>query len=130
MLHKESYSKWLIQSVDGEQAYGKEIEFIIFAHKGRRPLQGGRPSTYQSFPRIDPTKSLHSCQKPVPLMSFLIEKSTKEGELVCDPFSGSGTTALAATGSKRRFIGWESDFKTFTIAQERLARDATQGKLF
>jgi site-specific DNA-methyltransferase (adenine-specific) len=115
---------------DLEGAYGKECEFVIFAQKGRRELIGGRPSSHIFVPRVDPDKSLHSCQKPVSLMSFLIEHSTREGEIVCDPFSGSASTAIAALGLGRKFIGWELDPKTYEIATARLDRDQGQMKLF
>jgi site-specific DNA-methyltransferase (adenine-specific) len=111
-------------------AYGKECEFIIFAQKGRRELIGGRPSSHLSHPRIDPDKSVHSCQKPVTLMSFLIEHSTNQGEIVCDPFTGSGSTAVAALGLGRQFIGWELDSKTYEIARDRLLQEEGQLKLF
>lgn len=115
---------------DLEGAYGKECEFIIFAHKGRRPLIGGRPSSHLAYPRVSPDKTLHSCQKPVPLMSYLIEHSTHPDEIVCDCFAGSGSTAVAALGLGRKFIGWENDKKTFDIAQSRLAQESQQTRLF
>jgi DNA modification methylase len=115
---------------DLEGAYGKECEFIIFAHKGRRPLIGGRPSSHLAYPRVSPDKTLHSCQKPTPLMSYLIEHSTHPGEIVCDPFVGSGSTAVAAMGCGRDFIGWEMDPKTYGIAKSRLEQEATQPNLF
>lgn len=115
---------------DLEGAYGKECEFVIFAQKGRRELIGGRPSACLTYPRVDPDKSFHSCQKPTALMAFLIEHSTREGEVVCDPFTGSGTTAISAIGSGRKFIGWELDPKTYDIARGRLEADAIQAKLF
>ncbi len=115
---------------DLEGAYGKECEFVIFAQKGRRPLVGGRPSSYIFVPRIDPDRSVHSCQKPTTLMSFLIEHSTQPGEIVCDPFAGSGSTLLAARGLGRDIIGWEVDPKTYEIARERLMKEEGQLKLF
>lgn len=115
---------------DLEGAYGKECEFVIFAHKGRRELIGGRPSSYCSFPRVDPERSVHSCQKPTPLISFLIEHSTNHDEIVCDPFAGSGTTAVSAIGLGRRFVGWELDQKTYDIACGRLETVSTQKLLF
>lgn len=115
---------------DLEGAYGKECEYIIFAHKGRRPLKRGRPSSYIYFPRVDPDKAVHSCQKPVPLMGFLIENSTDPGEVVCDPFAGSASTAIAALGLGRKFVGWEVDPKTYEIAQTRLGEMAAQASLF
>lgn len=119
---------WTAGDLEGQ--YGKECEFIVFCHKGRRKLIGGRPSSHIFVPRIDPGSSIHSCQKPTTLMSFLIEHSTVPNEIVCDPFSGSGTTAVAALGLGREFVGWELDPKTYAIAKGRLEADAVQAKLF
>ena len=41
------------------------------------------------------------------LMEQIIRDYTKPGELICDPFSGGGTTGLAAVKMGRRFLGWE-----------------------
>lgn len=115
---------------DLDGAYGKQTEFIIFAQKGRRPLKGGRPANLISVDKVPPDRLLHSCQKPVALMSFLIEHSTDPGEIVCDPFAGSGSTMLAATGLGRKFVGWEIDPRTYQIAVKRLFDDQIQMKLF
>ena len=49
----------------------------------------------------------HPTQKPVGLLKKIIQDYTKEGDLICDPFIGSGTTAVAAIDTGRRFIGME-----------------------
>ncbi len=51
---------------------------------------------------------IHEAQKPVNLVSFLIELTTREGQTVLDPFIGSGTTAVAAKRLNRRFVGFEA----------------------
>ncbi|MEL7447772.1 MAG: site-specific DNA-methyltransferase [Pseudomonadota bacterium] len=52
---------------------------------------------------------IHEAQKPLALMEFLIELTTREGQTVLDPFMGSGTTAVAARGLGRNFIGFEAN---------------------
>ena len=64
--------------------------------------------------------NLHPTQKPVKLMEWLIRTYTNEGDLVIDPFMGSGTTALAAIRTNRRFIGIENDKLFFDRAVDRL----------
>lgn len=65
---------------------------------------------------------LHEAQKPVALLEFLIKLTTKEGQLVLDPFMGSGTTAVACLNLGRSFIGFEIN-ETFTAtALSRLQR--------
>ncbi len=65
-------------------------------------------------------KGLHVAQKPLNLMKLLVELVTSEGEVVFDPFVGSGTTCLAAKSLNRHFIGMEIDEKTVAIARARL----------
>jgi site-specific DNA-methyltransferase (adenine-specific) len=55
-------------------------------------------------------------------MRYLIEKLTAPGDLVCDPFMGSGSTAVASVQAGRRFIGIEIDPAYFRIAQRRVAQ--------
>jgi len=67
------------------------------------------------FPR------LHETQKPISLMEELTRDFTDPGELVCDPFAGSGTTGVACKHLGRRFVGWERDPKYYAIALQRIA---------
>jgi len=62
----------------------------------------------------------HPTQKPVALLERILLASSNEGDLVLDPFSGSGTTALAALRTKRVFRGIEIDPKWNRIAQQRV----------
>lgn len=61
----------------------------------------------------------HEAQKPEDLMKFLIKLTTKEKQIVLDPFIGSGTTAVAAKSSNRQYIGFEinSDFYKTAISR-------------
>jgi len=63
-------------------------------------------------------KFKHPTQKPVELMKQLIQLVTQEGDMVCDPFMGSGSTGKAAKELKRKFIGIEIDNEYFEIAKE------------
>ena len=64
----------------------------------------------------------HPAEKPVPLMSFYIKNSTNEGDIVLDPFMGSGTTAIACVNTGRNFIGFELDKHYCDIANERIQK--------
>jgi site-specific DNA-methyltransferase (adenine-specific) len=64
----------------------------------------------------------HPCQLPIPLLERLILMTTDEGDIVLDPFLGTGTTAIAAKTLNRHFIGIELDPMYEEIAQEKLAR--------
>ncbi len=63
---------------------------------------------------------LHPTQKPVTLMKVLIELVTQPGQIVLDPFAGSGTTVIAAEATGRIGIGYEFDESYALIAQNRL----------
>lgn len=63
---------------------------------------------------------LHPAQKPIKLIEALIDLVTIPGQLVVDPFAGSGTTLAAAKSLGRYYIGFESDERYAEIAQKRL----------
>lgn len=62
----------------------------------------------------------HPCQLPVHLLERLLLMSTDEGDIVLDPFIGTGTTAIAAKKLGRRFIGIDIDPKYVAIAKSKL----------
>ena len=63
---------------------------------------------------------LHSSQKPVDLLEYLIKTYTQENETVLDFTMGSGSTGVAAKNTNRKFIGIELDDKYFKIAKNRI----------
>jgi len=65
-------------------------------------------------------KRLHPAQKPVRLLEFLIELTTREGQVVLDAFAGSGSTIVACRNKKRKFIGVEKSPQYFEIAIKRI----------
>ncbi|MFN0075921.1 MAG: DNA-methyltransferase [Prosthecobacter sp.] len=73
-----------------------------------------------SLKGISKEKCGHPSQKPIDLIDKLIACSTDEGDLVIDPFLGSGTTAAAAKRLGRKWIGIEKDAGYVQIATERL----------
>jgi site-specific DNA-methyltransferase (adenine-specific) len=70
-------------------------------------INGGSPTNLLEFWFDKGEKRTHEAQKPVKIMEFLIKLATREGQVVLDPFMGSGTTAVAAMNLKRHFIGFE-----------------------
>jgi site-specific DNA-methyltransferase (adenine-specific) len=66
---------------------------------------------------------LHIAQKPVKLLQALIELTTLPGQLVLDPFCGSGSTLVAAKLTGRAYLGFEVDHEAVKVAKERLALD-------
>jgi hypothetical protein len=62
----------------------------------------------------------HPTQKPLALMEWLVKTYTNEGDIVVDPFMGSGTTGVACARLGRRFIGIEKEQTYFDTAVERI----------
>tara|TARA_B100001093_G_C26824725_1_gene1013494 strand:- start:1251 stop:2078 length:828 start_codon:yes stop_codon:yes gene_type:complete len=82
-------------------------------------VKGGKPTFNSKYDRgiytypIVSGKRNHPTQKNLNLFEELIKKHSNEGDLVVDTFLGSGTTAIAAKNTKRRFIGCEIDKKYY-----------------
>lgn len=108
-------------SGDLEGDYGNKTEFLLFCHKGRKELNGSRDTNVLTFPRV--STLLHPTQKPVQIIQYLLEKSSKEGDLILDPFMGSWTTARACKDLGRNFIGFEVSEKYCKIGEERLRQE-------
>lgn len=75
--------------------------------------------------RIQSEQTKHPTQKPVPLLRQLIESSSVMGEVVLDPFMGSGSTLVAATLEGRRSIGIEVEERWCEVAARRLSKEAS-----
>ena len=69
----------------------------------------------------------HPTEKPISIISDYIEIGSNENDLVLDPFSGSGTTALACHELKRNFIAIEKDQEYHRLSCERLKQVQAQG---
>lgn len=88
------------------------FEYIIMLRKGgERPINDCGTGDILRIPNkktkgID-GKNIHDSEKPIDLMGILIQNSSDEGDIVLDPFMGSGTTAIACIKSKRNYIGFE-----------------------
>lgn len=72
----------------------------------------------------------HPCQKPIGQWSRLLERSTRRGELVLDPFMGSGTTGVACVKLGRRFIGVEIDAGYFDLSCSRISAALREPDMF
>ena len=105
--------------------YMSQFEYILFLRKGSgvRINNCGTSdiiSINNKKQKDENGKNLHDTEKPVDLMKILIGNSTKEGEIVFDPFMGIGATPLAALELNRNYIGVELDKNYFDIAKKRI----------
>ncbi len=86
-------------------------------------------SVWRIPPHADPGAKNHPCPYPEKLIKPIIIASCPEDGIVFDPFTGSGTTAIAATKLNRRFIGTEIDPRFYELAQRRLVEVQAQMSL-
>jgi len=75
------------------------------------------------IPKIIPSKNQHPTEKPVALAAHFINLHSRHGDLILDPFCGSGSTLIAARSGARRFIGVELDPYWHKRALERLSQE-------
>jgi len=69
----------------------------------------------------------HPNEKPESLMAKLVKLCSVEGETICDPYMGSGTTGVVAVRYGRRFLGVEKDPVHFATAEQRIRRELEAG---
>lgn len=116
-------NNWSSGDLNGD--FGNQYEMLLFIVKGRHLRRGKRWSNVWEFDRISPKKATHPTEKPVLLLERAIASSSDEGDVVLDPFSGSGSTGIAASNLGRRFILGDIDPKMISLASDRLG--ITQG---
>ena len=99
-------------------------ELILFLRKGNAKLinNQGTPNILH-FRNFTNKNNEHPTQKPVALMRTLIENSTNEGDVVLDPFMGSGATGIACKQCGRDFIGCEIDKQWYDLAYSKIMNE-------
>lgn len=102
--------------------YGYRHEFlpILFLSKN-----GTSVTNYHNISNLFKPYSFNTLGKPLPVVETLIRQSSKEGDIIIDPFMGSGTTAIACMNIKRKFIGFEIDKKRFDSIETRVNTNIT-----
>jgi site-specific DNA-methyltransferase (adenine-specific) len=105
--------------------YASKTAFLQYRHEAAYLLIKGNPS-FPAAPLPDVMhwtytgNKHHPTQKSIHILKPLIEAFTKHGQLVLDPFAGSGSTCVAAQRTGRDYIGIELDAKYSAVAMERL----------
>ena len=69
-----------------------------------------------------PSRNIHPTVKPLTLMNYLVVLGSRKGDVVLEPFAGSGTTALACVGQERDYIAIEKEEEYYEIAKARLEK--------
>ncbi len=108
---------WDKQKIGMGYHYRCRYEVVLFFEKGKRKLND------LSIPDIIQASRIHNgypAEKPVAVSETLIKQSTDLGELVIDPFMGSGSVGLAALTSKRQFMGNDLCDEAVRVSKARL----------
>lgn len=103
---------------DLEGDYAPSYEMVIFCSNGSKKLNGGRDSNILRTVRTN--NENHPTEKPIKLISYLIDKSSNKGDLVLDTFAGSCGTAIASRQKERNCICFEIEEDYCKVANERL----------
>lgn len=111
-------------------ARGAECFVTCWAGTGYRRWNGGGKRGIYTHCVNTGRQGEHPTEKPIPLMREIVADFTMAGEVVCDPFMGSGTTGVACTLLDRPFIGIERDERWFDLACRRVEGAYRQPRLF
>lgn len=123
---------WTCPAGTGQGAWGFACWQPIIAY-GQDPYlaesKGSRPDTivkHGSAPDVN-----HPCPKPENVWEWIMNRgSVYEGDVVYDPFIGSGTTAIVAERLNRQWVGSELSKEYCETARERIKIEKDQGKMF
>lgn len=104
--------------------YLPDTEYILFFRERGVKLYGHYYSKRKYYlsgtNQVDKKKYKHPTIKPLQLIEYHIENSSREGEVVLDCFAGSGTTLVGAINLNRKYIGFEIDKDYYEIAKKRV----------
>ena len=113
--------------------YLSDVEYcLMFREKGT--LIGGTYKTKSKFfisgtNKDDKDQYLHPTCKNVEMITNHLINSSNEGDIILDPFCGSGSTLIAAKRLNRKYIGFEIDKKWYQVASDRLQGISAKGTM-
>lgn len=112
---------WEKNNCTPSQYYMKNCEYVLFLRKGKAKWINdiGGSKTVHQYDNLIGNKT-HPTEKPVDLLKFYINNSSKEGDIVFDPFCGTGSILVATKELGRQYLGYEIDRKYYDIAVDRL----------
>ena len=97
--------------------FRRRHETIVFASKGRRKLSRRDLTDVWAVPRL--RRAAYPTQKPVALFDRMLDASAEPGFLVCDPFAGSGSSAVSALRHGCRFVGADVSERAVALTIQR-----------
>ena len=101
-------------------AFRHQYELILVLEKGKPKYNLTNFSDVQTCSHINHHDKTHPHEKPVVLITKMVEHSSKKGDLVLDPFCGSGAVCIACQKTDRNWIGIELEEKWVGVARRRI----------
>jgi site-specific DNA-methyltransferase (adenine-specific) len=105
--------------------YRAQHEHILFCKKGKRPVNNRGLGDVLRFKRVHPTHATWPTAKPIDMLRVLVTQSTEPGDLILDPFLGSGATGVAALVEGREFLGCDIMEEAVELSRKALRDCAT-----
>ena len=107
--------------MNGQHVWLSGIECCVFGKRRGATFNEHCKNTVFRYPCG--RNKIHPTQKPLELIERLVLASSNEGDVVCDPFMGSGTTGVACVKNNRHFIGMEKNAEYFSSAEKRIMEE-------
>lgn len=121
---------FIIESKASKSEKNKGLEFSDYKIGGGiQGTEDGSLKTGNGNERNNVVKNNHPTIKPIKLMSYLITLGSRKGDIILDPFMGSGSTGIATKLLERNFIGIEREKDYIKIAEQRINSVTIQEKL-
>jgi len=98
--------------------FRRRHEFILFASKGKKNLNSKNIPDVWKIKRV--TQASYPTQKPVEVFELMLKGSADKDYVVCDPFLGSGSAAIAAIKSGCKFLGCDISSKSVSVSKDRI----------
>lgn len=110
--------------------YLTDKEYCLYFRKGGycnpQSYEDAQTIWHKPINAYDKKEFEHPTIKPLQIITTLVKNSSRKGEIVLDPFMGSGTTGVACVDLQREFIGYEISPKYFEIARRRIEEKQQQ----
>ena len=120
-------TSWIVWDKDNGNSNFGDCELAWTSHKKSIRKFKWR---WHGFLKEAPEKRYHPTQKPVGLFMLILDKYSKPDDIICDPYTGSGTTVIACERLNRRWIGIEISEKYCEISAKRIESECKQLKMF
>ena len=114
--------------MNGQHLWLSSVECCVFGRFQKATFNEYCKSSVWRYPCG--SSKIHPTQKPIELFKRLILASSNEGDLILDPFSGSGTTAIACNQLRRNFIAFEKNEEYYKVSIKRFKEETSQISIF